>query len=194
MSGASAHRHSLATAPSWSPRPTHSRTTRSACAWTSTLKRGWARHRRTPTPRTSCTNLGTTILRYAHARQPPLLDTPRVTRCGGGGAHSAWVTPGVSNQTWSGFYETYVRPPLLDSYRLGSISFGMGGSGSGVPFHTHGPVFAEVLHGQKVCGGTLLPRPRRRQLTIRQQQVRRRWRAHSAGSCTLPTPTQCSRP
>ena len=28
----------------------------------------------------------------------------------------------------------------------------MGGDGSGVPFHRHGPVFAEVLHGHKVKG------------------------------------------
>lgn len=36
---------------------------------------------------------------------------------------------------------TYVREP--------SYSFGIGSSGSGVPFHTHGAVFAEVLHGHK---------------------------------------------
>ena len=29
------------------------------------------------------------------------------------------------------------------------FSFGIGPSGSGVPFHTHGAVFAEVLHGAK---------------------------------------------
>jgi hypothetical protein len=29
------------------------------------------------------------------------------------------------------------------------FSFGIGASGSGVPFHTHGAVFAEVLHGAK---------------------------------------------
>ncbi len=29
------------------------------------------------------------------------------------------------------------------------FSFGIGGSGSGVPFHTHGAVFAEVLVGAK---------------------------------------------
>lgn len=29
------------------------------------------------------------------------------------------------------------------------FSFGIGSSGSGVPFHTHGAVFAEVLHGHK---------------------------------------------
>jgi hypothetical protein len=53
-------------------------------------------------------------------------------------------------EDWGDFFEHYVRPPLLDSVNRGSLSFGLGGSGSGVPFHTHGAVFAEVLHGKKV--------------------------------------------
>jgi len=47
--------------------------------------------------------------------------------------------------------------PLFQHYQIPkeiitahhTFSFGAGGSGSGVPFHTHGPVFAEVLYGQK---------------------------------------------
>ena len=62
-------------------------------------------------------------------------------------------------QSWPGFYEHYVRPPLMDSAVRGSLSFGMGGSGSGVPFHTHGPVFAEVLHGRKVWRDRRGPHP-----------------------------------
>eukprot|EP00123_Amoebidium_parasiticum_P015216 comp22839_c1_seq1/m.35955 comp22839_c1_seq1/g.35955 ORF comp22839_c1_seq1/g.35955 comp22839_c1_seq1/m.35955 type:complete len:298 (-) comp22839_c1_seq1:611-1504(-) len=50
---------------------------------------------------------------------------------------------------WPEFLKNYVRPPYLDSETKGSLSFGMGGSGSGVPYHRHGPVFAEVLHGHK---------------------------------------------
>jgi hypothetical protein len=38
----------------------------------------------------------------------------------------------------------------------GSLSFGMGGDGSGVPFHRHGHVFAEVLHGHKRCDTNLV--------------------------------------
>lgn len=30
-----------------------------------------------------------------------------------------------------------------------SLSFGLSGTGTGVPFHTHGPVFAEVFYGRK---------------------------------------------
>ena len=51
---------------------------------------------------------------------------------------------------WANFFERYVLPPLLESELRGALSFGLGGSGSGVPFHTHGAVFAEVLHGKKV--------------------------------------------
>mmetsp|Transcript_16481 Transcript_16481/g.64309 ORF Transcript_16481/g.64309 Transcript_16481/m.64309 type:complete len:277 (-) Transcript_16481:46-876(-) len=43
----------------------------------------------------------------------------------------------------------YSRPPFLDANNVGSLSFGFAGSGSGVPFHRHGHVFAEVLHGRK---------------------------------------------
>jgi hypothetical protein len=43
----------------------------------------------------------------------------------------------------------YIRPPLEDSERKGSLSFGIAGSGSGVPLHRHGHVFAEVLYGRK---------------------------------------------
>eukprot|EP01134_Creolimax_fragrantissima_P005309 CFRG5309T1 len=50
---------------------------------------------------------------------------------------------------WAEFLTSYQRPPYLNSDVIGSISFGMGGDGSGVPFHRHGAVFAEVLHGHK---------------------------------------------
>ena len=47
--------------------------------------------------------------------------------------------------------------PLIKSYRLPphadgdvTLSFGVGASGSGVPFHVHGHGWAECLHGAKV--------------------------------------------
>lgn len=48
--------------------------------------------------------------------------------------------------------------PLLDAYKLPAwtvpnhdpaLSFGIAGSGTGVPFHFHGPGFAEIIHGSK---------------------------------------------
>eukprot|EP00043_Microstomoeca_roanoka_P005517 m.56207 g.56207 ORF g.56207 m.56207 type:complete len:266 (+) comp13001_c0_seq3:309-1106(+) len=52
------------------------------------------------------------------------------------------------DQSWVNFTEHYVRPDYPYP-REPFFSFGIGGSGSGVPFHTHGAVFAEVLHGAK---------------------------------------------
>jgi hypothetical protein len=49
---------------------------------------------------------------------------------------------------WSALFQHY-RQPLQYIWSYASLSFGVGGSGSGVPFHTHGHVFAEVLHGRK---------------------------------------------
>ncbi|PRP85664.1 jmjC domain-containing protein 8-like [Planoprotostelium fungivorum] len=46
-------------------------------------------------------------------------------------------------------FDQYIKPPYPSSLLRGTISWGLGGSGTGVPFHTHGAVFAEVLHGMK---------------------------------------------
>lgn len=51
-------------------------------------------------------------------------------------------------EDWVNFTDHYVRPPFPYK-REPFFSFGIGGSGSGVPFHTHGAVFAEVLYGKK---------------------------------------------
>ncbi|CAB3403603.1 unnamed protein product [Caenorhabditis bovis] len=51
-----------------------------------------------------------------------------------------------------------VWKPLLDNYKLPewqlpghspALSFGIAGAGTGIPFHFHGPGFAEVVHGSK---------------------------------------------
>lgn len=68
----------------------------------------------------------------------------------------------LSNETWYLFGETYstewknyllkhyVLPPCqsCDNGEV-SLSFGIGGKGSGVQWHTHGPGFSEVIHGSK---------------------------------------------
>ena len=48
------------------------------------------------------------------------------------------------------FWQQYHRPTeqLLDAAHQ-SLSFGIAATGTGVPLHTHGPVFAETLHGKK---------------------------------------------
>jgi len=51
---------------------------------------------------------------------------------------------------WDHFFQYYTRPTsLLYHAQWSSLSFGLAGCGTGVPFHTHGHVFAEVLHGKK---------------------------------------------
>jgi hypothetical protein len=67
----------------------------------------------------------------------------------------------LSNETWYFFGETHSPPwrELLQHYQLPpcqtctadlvALSFGMGNRGSGVQWHTHGPGFAEALHGRK---------------------------------------------
>eukprot|EP01090_Pellita_catalonica_P019448 TRINITY_DN6636_c0_g1_i1.p1 TRINITY_DN6636_c0_g1~~TRINITY_DN6636_c0_g1_i1.p1 ORF type:complete len:318 (+),score=32.49 TRINITY_DN6636_c0_g1_i1:37-990(+) len=51
---------------------------------------------------------------------------------------------------WEDLFDLY-HPPLeiLSTDSPSTYSYGLGTSGSGVPFHKHGPVFAEVLHGAK---------------------------------------------
>ena len=51
-------------------------------------------------------------------------------------------------EEWLNFTDHYTRPAYNYS-RDPFFSFGIGASGSGVPFHTHGAVFAEVLYGRK---------------------------------------------
>jgi len=61
-------------------------------------------------------------------------------------AESIFYHFGDNNYTeWDELFQEYHVPYQYD----GSLSFGVGGNGSGVPFHVHGPVFAEVLHGKK---------------------------------------------
>mmetsp|Transcript_60976 Transcript_60976/g.114972 ORF Transcript_60976/g.114972 Transcript_60976/m.114972 type:complete len:313 (+) Transcript_60976:101-1039(+) len=49
---------------------------------------------------------------------------------------------------WEDLISEYDPPPLLGG-RTGARSFGLGRSGSGLPFHWHGAAFFEVTQGQK---------------------------------------------
>jgi hypothetical protein len=50
---------------------------------------------------------------------------------------------------WDVLFRQYKRLHRYTFSPHSSLSFGIGSSGSGVPFHTHGHVFNEVLHGRK---------------------------------------------
>ncbi|CAK8694413.1 unnamed protein product [Clavelina lepadiformis] len=50
---------------------------------------------------------------------------------------------------WGDLFDQYVIPPYELPFKSAALSFGIAGAGTGVPFHFHGPGFAEVIHGSK---------------------------------------------
>ncbi|NXH26297.1 JMJD8 protein, partial [Myiagra hebetior] len=50
---------------------------------------------------------------------------------------------------WGPLFQHYVPPPFRIPGTSPAYSFGIAGSGSGVPFHWHGPGFSEVIFGRK---------------------------------------------
>ncbi|XP_019362942.1 PREDICTED: jmjC domain-containing protein 8 [Gavialis gangeticus] len=50
---------------------------------------------------------------------------------------------------WGSLFQKYVPPPFRLPGTTSAYSFGIAGSGSGVPFHWHGPGFSEVIFGRK---------------------------------------------
>eukprot|EP00941_MAST-03F_sp_MAST-3F-sp1_P001999 g1999.t1 len=71
---------------------------------------------------------------------------------------NTWYLFGDNREAfWKDVLSTYVSPPFSDpespfrpdELQARTLAFGMGGKFSGVPFHTHGPGWSEVLHGRK---------------------------------------------
>lgn len=50
---------------------------------------------------------------------------------------------------WRRLFEHYESPPYVLPHTSGAYSFGIAGSGTGVPFHWHGPGYSEVIYGRK---------------------------------------------
>ncbi|NWS74241.1 JMJD8 protein, partial [Crotophaga sulcirostris] len=50
---------------------------------------------------------------------------------------------------WGPLFQHYVPPPFRIPGTSPAYSFGIAGSGSGVPFHWHGPGYSEVIFGRK---------------------------------------------
>lgn len=50
---------------------------------------------------------------------------------------------------WEELFESYQPPPYNLPKLTGAYSYGVAGAGTGVPFHFHGPGFAEVIYGRK---------------------------------------------
>ncbi|KAM4698189.1 jmjC domain-containing protein 8 [Rhinophrynus dorsalis] len=50
---------------------------------------------------------------------------------------------------WGSLFQKYTPPPFKIPGTSGAYSFGIAGSGTGVPFHWHGPGYSEVIYGRK---------------------------------------------
>ncbi|XP_071975827.1 jmjC domain-containing protein 8-like [Engystomops pustulosus] len=50
---------------------------------------------------------------------------------------------------WGSLFQKYIPPPFKLPGTTGAYSFGIAGSGTGVPFHWHGPGYSEVIYGRK---------------------------------------------
>jgi hypothetical protein len=50
---------------------------------------------------------------------------------------------------WHDLFSLYQLPPYTIPGMTGVLSFGLAGPGSGVPFHIHGPTFAQTIFGRK---------------------------------------------
>ena len=50
---------------------------------------------------------------------------------------------------WEDLFKHYILPPYGLPNMTPALSFGIAGAGTGVPFHFHGPGFAEVIRGRK---------------------------------------------
>ena len=70
-------------------------------------------------------------------------------------ANNSWYLFGDNDhKEWRSVFAAYKQPEyILAHERLSgfeaALSFGIGASGTGVPFHVHGPGFSEVLWGRK---------------------------------------------
>ncbi|XP_066986643.1 jmjC domain-containing protein 8-like [Macrobrachium rosenbergii] len=54
-----------------------------------------------------------------------------------------------NHEEWENLLENYKQPPFRLLHHTAALSFGLAGPGTGVPFHFHGPGFAETLWGRK---------------------------------------------
>ena len=73
--------------------------------------------------------------------------SPPVTQLG----NTTWYHFGNNNhKDWPELFAAYRKPEeYMEDPTHFAYSFGLGASGTGVPFHTHGGVFNEVMYGRK---------------------------------------------
>eukprot|EP00397_Hematodinium_sp_SG-2012_P057491 GEMP01071935.1.p1 GENE.GEMP01071935.1~~GEMP01071935.1.p1 ORF type:complete len:288 (-),score=34.63 GEMP01071935.1:290-1153(-) len=63
-------------------------------------------------------------------------------------ANSTWYLCG--DNWWPDLVSRYIKPSWVPGVEIrSSLSFGLGGSGSGIPLHKHGPALLEIFSGRK---------------------------------------------
>ncbi|XP_075873100.1 jmjC domain-containing protein 8 [Nelusetta ayraudi] len=65
------------------------------------------------------------------------------------GSETLYFFGGNNVSEWQSLFDQYEAPPYTFPHTSTAYSFGIAGPGTGVPFHWHGPGFAEVIHGRK---------------------------------------------
>ncbi|PAV58400.1 hypothetical protein WR25_23939 isoform C [Diploscapter pachys] len=65
------------------------------------------------------------------------------------GNETLYLFGDIDPTTWKPLLDKYRQPQYKLPGHTAALSFGLAGAGTGVPFHFHGPGFAEVVHGSK---------------------------------------------
>ncbi|CAO4369970.1 unnamed protein product [Caenorhabditis nigoni] len=65
------------------------------------------------------------------------------------GNETLYLFGDIDQKVWKPLLEKYHQPDWELPGHTAALSFGIAGAGTGVPFHFHGPGFAEVIHGSK---------------------------------------------
>jgi len=83
-----------------------------------------------------------TFTDYCHSYTgPQRLDTP--------GNETFYMFGDHDYLEWADLLSEYTPPPYSLPRHTPAFSFGVAGAGTGVPFHFHGPGWAEAIHGRK---------------------------------------------
>uniref|UniRef100_A0A914CBP2 JmjC domain-containing protein n=1 Tax=Acrobeloides nanus TaxID=290746 RepID=A0A914CBP2_9BILA len=65
------------------------------------------------------------------------------------GNETLYLFGDIDQEIWKPLLDQYQMPKWTVPDHEPALSFGIAGAGTGVPFHFHGPGFAEVIHGSK---------------------------------------------
>ncbi|CAI2347885.1 unnamed protein product [Caenorhabditis sp. 36 PRJEB53466] len=65
------------------------------------------------------------------------------------GNETLYLFGDIDQKIWKPLLEKYRQPAWQLPGHSAALSFGIAGAGTGVPFHFHGPGFAEIIHGSK---------------------------------------------